>query len=242
MSRVDGGYMLDERSSFDPGGAAPASATAGDVSVGAVRRRRTKWIIPAVAAACYVLFTVAVHLRMLDPLDIAVRHASRNGEVWGPVQIRAARIVHWLQPTHVAAPLLAVAAGLSLIRRSLRPLVVTAVVAGVVIITTLGTKWVMAHTETDATPVAHGSFPSGHTVTVIVVVGLAVLLVRPGTRWGWILPASMGCLIGSALVLAWVHPATDVVGADLLAIGALGSAKASGLAHWASDRQRSSVG
>jgi hypothetical protein len=234
--------MLDERSSFDPGGAAPASATAGDVSVGAVRRRRTKWIIPTVAAACYVLFTVAVHLRMLDSLDMAVRHASHNGEVWGPVQMRAARIVHWLQPTHVAAPLLVVVAGLSLLRRSLRPLAVAALVGALVIITTLGTKWVMAHTETDATPVAHGSFPSGHTVSVIMAFGLLVLLLRPRTRWGWTLPALTGCLMGGAVVLAWVHPATDVIGALLLAVAALASARAVGLGEWACGSRKRSVG
>jgi membrane-associated phospholipid phosphatase len=246
MNRVDGGYMLDERA-FDPGSAAPATAggdlrCAGEGTAGATKRRRTKWIIPAVAAACYVLFTVAVHLRMLDPLDIAVRHASHNGEVWGPVQIRAARIVHWLQPTHVAAPLLLIVTGLSLLRRSLRPLAVTAVVGGLVIITTLGTKWVMAHTETDATSVAHGSFPSGHTVSVIMAFGLLVLLLRPRTRWGWMLPALTGCLMGSAVILAWVHPVTDVIGAGLLAAAALAGATAAGLRNWARGSRKRSVG
>jgi hypothetical protein len=153
--------------------------------------RRTKWIIPLGAITCYALLTLAVHLRILDALDIAVRSASRPGDVWGPVQIRAARIVHWLQPVHLAAPLLLVVAVLSMLRRSLRPFAVMAVVGGLVIIVALGTKWVMAHTETDATPVAHGSFPSGHVVSVIIVFGLVVLLFRPCTRWAWMVPASM---------------------------------------------------
>lgn len=237
MSRVAGGYMVhgraDSRASSEPGSAAPPSAS---------RRWRIKWIIPLGVTACYLAFALAVHLRMLDSLDMAVRRASHAGEVWGPVQIRAARIVHWLQPTHVALPLLLFVAALSVLRRSLRPFAVVALVSVPVIIVTLGTKWLMAHTETKATPVGHGSFPSGHTVTVIVVFGLAVLLLRPGTRWGWVLPAFMGCLIGAVLVLAWVHPATDVIGAGLLAAAALTGTQAARLGHWATVRGGASDG
>ena len=253
MSRVDGGHMVhertDNRASFDRGSAAPASAatgvgsrSAGDRIVGASRRWRTKWIIPLGVTACYLVFALAVQLRLLDSLDLAVRRGAGTGEVWGLVQIRAARVVHWLEPTHLALLLLLLVVVLSLVRRSLRPFAVVAVVGVPVIVVTLGSKWLMAHTETDATPVAHGSFPSGHTVTAIVVVGLGVLLLRPGTRCGWILPALMGCLIGSALVLAWVHPATDVIGAGLLAAAALTAARAASLGQWPRDRQGRSVG
>jgi undecaprenyl-diphosphatase len=223
MSWFDGGYTAQERTA------------AGIVS--ANRRGRTKWIIPVVVAACYAVFTLAVHLRLLDFLDVAVRSAAHAGQVWGPVQIRAARIVHGLQPAHLVVPLVLVVVVLSLVRRSLRPLAVMAVVGGLVMIVTLGTKWLMAHTETTATPVAHGSFPSGHAVSVIVVFGIVVLLLRPRTRWGWILPAIMGCLMGWALIVASVHPATDVMGACLLAAASLVGARAGGLGQWASDRQ-----
>jgi membrane-associated phospholipid phosphatase len=114
-------------------------------------------------------------------------------------------------------------------------------VGGPVIIVTLGTKWVMAHTETDAMPVAHGSFPSGHTVSVIVAFGLVALLLRPRTRWGWVLPGVMGCLMAWAVLVAAVHPATDVLGAGLLAIAAVGSARATGLGQWACDRRTTKV-
>jgi hypothetical protein len=227
MSWFDGGYTAQERT------AAGIVRTNG--------RGRTKWIIPVAVAACYVLFTLAVHLRMLDFLDLAVRSAAHAGHVWGPVQIRAARIVHGLQPPHLVVPLVLVVVVLSLVRRSLRPLAVMAVVGGLVITVTLGTKWLMAHTETTATPVAHGSFPSGHAVSIIIVFGIVVLLLRPGTRWGWMLPAVMGCLMAWALIVASVHPATDVVGAILLAVAALGAAKAAGLGQWASDRRAKRV-
>jgi membrane-associated phospholipid phosphatase len=68
-----------------------------------------------------------------------------------------------------------------------------------------------------------------------------VLLVRPRTRWGWMLPALTGCLMGGAVILAWVHPATDVIGALLLAVAALASVRAAGLGMWASDRQAQRV-
>jgi membrane-associated phospholipid phosphatase len=249
MSRLDGGYTAHERTdhrvSFDRGGAVSAPSVAGrpprpadDGVVELTKRGRTRWIISVGITACYALFALGVHLRMLDAVDIAVRGVYGPVEVWGPLERRADLVVRGLQPTHLALPLLLVVAVLSLLRRSLRPFAVMAVVGGLVIIATLGTKWVMAHTETGATPVGHGSFPSGHAVSVIVVFGLVVLLLRPSTRWGWMLPAVMGCLMGWALVIAAVHPASDVLGAGLLAIAALGSARAAGLGQWASDRQR----
>jgi membrane-associated phospholipid phosphatase len=204
-------------------------------------RWRTKWIIPLGVSACYLAFALAVQMGILDSLDMAVRRATQTGVFWGPEQIRAARVVYWLQPAHLGLPLLLLVAALSLVRRSLRPFVVAAVVSVPVIVVTLATKWVMARTETNATPIPHGSFPSGHTVTAIVVVGVAVLLLSPGTRWRWILPTFMGCVIGSALVFAWVHPATDVIGAGLLALAALTGAQAAGMGEWARFRQTRSV-
>jgi membrane-associated phospholipid phosphatase len=253
MSRLDGGYTAhertDHRASFEGGGAisAPAVANrrarpAGDDIVGMTRRRRTQWIIPVAVTACYALFALGVHLRMLDSLDLAVRSATHVGEVWGPMQIRAAHVVRGLSPAHLAVPLLLIVLVVSLLRRSLRPLAVMAVVGGLSIFVTLGTKWVMAHSEGNQLPVAHGSFPSGHTVSVIVAFGLAVLLLRPGTRWGWLLPAFIGSLMGWAIVVAAVHPATDVLGAGLLGIAVLGSARAAGLGQWASRRQAKRAG
>jgi membrane-associated phospholipid phosphatase len=253
MSRLDGGYTAhertDHRASFDRGGAVSGASVArrrtrpaGDGVVGVTKRARTRWIIPVGVIACYALFALGVHLRMLDALDMAVRSASRPGDVWGPLQIRAAQVVHGLQPARLALPLLLLVAVLSLFRRSLRPLAVMAVVGVPVAIVTLGTKYVMAHSDPSTTPVGHGSFPSGHMVSIIIVFGLVVLLLRPRTRWGWMLPAVVGSLMGCALVLAAVHPATDVMGAGLLAVAALASARAAGLGQWASDPKAKQAG
>ena len=111
---------------------------------------------------------------------------------------------------------------------------VTIVVGVPVVIVTLGSKWVMAHWDPGTVPVGHGSFPSGHAVSTITAFGLVVLLLRPGTRWGWMLPAVMGCVMGCALIIASVHPATDVIGAGLLVTAVLTWAAAARLGQWAS--------
>jgi hypothetical protein len=196
-------------------------------------RRRGRWLVSLGAFIGYALFAVAVHLRLLDGLDVAVRHAAIPGGVWGPTQIRAGRVVDALAPTHLAVPLLAVVLGLSLFRRSLRAFVVLAMVGIPVVVVTLGSKWAMAHADPGTVPVGHGSFPSGHMVSIVIAFGVAVLLCRPSTRWGWLLPAAMGGVMGSALILASVHPATDVIGAGLLAAGALAAATTAGLGRWA---------
>jgi undecaprenyl-diphosphatase len=189
-----------------------------------------------------VLFAVVVHLRLLDRLDVAVRDASRPGGVWGPMQIRAAHLADALQPTHVVLAILLIVAGVSMFRHSLRPLVTALVVGLPVAVVTLVTKWVMAYSESRATPVAHGSFPSGHTVGVVIVFGLVVLLFRPGARWSWLLPVLLGCVMGSALILAGIHPVTDVIGAGLLSAAALCGACAAGLGQWSNGRPARSVG
>jgi len=47
--------------------------------------------------------------------------------------------------------------------------------------------------------------------------------------------------MGCALVLADIHPATDVIGAGLLAVAALAGASAVRLGQWASVRQTEKV-
>jgi membrane-associated phospholipid phosphatase len=204
-------------------------------------RRRGRWLVPLGALIGYAVFAGAVHLRLLDGLDVAVRQVAIPGGIWGPTQIRANHVVDTLAPTHLAVPLLAVVLGLCLFRRSLRAFVVLALVGVPVVVVTLGSKWAMAHADPGTVPVGHGSFPSGHLVSIVLAFGVAVLLCRPGTRWGWLVPVAMGCLMGSALVLAAVHPATDVIGAGLLAAGALAAATTAGLGTWANATRPSSA-
>lgn len=239
MSRTDGGGTTHARTTRQPSSRPVGSSTASAAARPARenRRRSVKWLIPLGVTACYVLFAVAVHLRLLDSFDLALRNAARPGGVWGPPQIRATRVAEALQPVHVAWALLLVAVVLCVLRSSLRPIAVAVTVGVPVAIVTRGTKWVMAHSDPATAPVAHDSFPSGHTVSVIVAFGLVVLLLRVPTRWGWMPPTLMGCLMGSALVLADIHPASDVIGGGLLALAGLASAQTAGLGQWASTRQ-----
>lgn len=224
---------------FGPADATSSSAGAG--LIGVVIGRWRRWIVPVGVVMCYALFAVAVHFGKLDSLDLAVRRMVRPTDAWGLLQIRAARVVNDLKPTHVAISLLLFTAVLSLLRRSLRPFVVVAIIGVPAAIVAFGTKWIMGHTYRGATPDGHSSFPSGHTLAFVIAFGLLVLLLRPGTRWGWLLPALMGCLIGCAVVLAWVHPATDVIGGGLLAAAALSGATAARLGQWASHRRPRSL-
>jgi hypothetical protein len=148
MSRLDRGYAAHERTDRRPAADHPAEGAE------APGRRRTRWIVPAGVTAIYALFSLAVHLRMLDHLDLAVRDASRPGGVWGPLQVRSDRLVKELRPTHVGLPMLLIVAVLSIARRSLRPILAVAVVGTPVAVVTLGTKWAMAHSEANPAPIA----------------------------------------------------------------------------------------
>lgn len=205
-------------------------------------RRPPKWTVPAVLAACYAVFAVAVHLRLFDSVDVAVRDASRPGDVWGPLQVRAAGVVRQFDPVRITWALVLTTAMFSALRRSVRPLAVVGVIGLLVAMVTLGTKWLMARSSSATTPVGHSSFPSGHTVSVLIAFGLLVLLLQPGGRRTWILPAFAASVVGSALVISQIHPATDVVGAALLAVAALSGAQAAGLVRWANATDRSGSG
>lgn len=217
----------DQRSHLPDAGSGPPDAAM------LWRRPRRTWAVPLAALAGYGLFAVAVHLRLLDDLDIAAMHAARPGGVWGPTQERASRVVDAFEPIHVAVPLSLVVAAACVGRRSLRPCAVMALVGVPVVMVTIVTKRVMTHWDPSISPVAHGSFPSGHMASAVTACGIVVLLLLPGTRWGWALPVAAGGVMGVALVLASVHPATDVLGAGLLTVSALTAATAARLGQWA---------
>jgi membrane-associated phospholipid phosphatase len=73
-----------------------------------------------------------------------------------------------------------------------------------------------------------GSFPSGHTITIILCLGLAVLLL-PGVGWWiWLVPVAGGILMGASLLVEGTRWTTDIVGGALLAACVLAAASASG--------------
>jgi len=116
-------------------------------------------------------------------------------------------------------------------------------VGGVWLVTvalTLAAKMAVGRPDTGGfTDNLGGSFPSGHTISVIVCFGLAVLVLQPRASWWlWLIPALLGCVMGASLVIQSAHWVTDVLGAGLLATGVLIAVSASGWCQWSQRRQR----
>ena len=84
-----------------------------------------------------------------------------------------------------------------------------------------------------------GSFPSGHTVAVMVCLGVGVLLTHPRAgRWVWLIPAAGGGIVGASMLLQAAHWSTDVLGGALLATGVLAVVIASGWNRWLHQQRR----
>lgn len=166
-------------------------------------------------------------------MDSSVLRLARPRDSWGSAQERASVLVEALRPAVAFWPLMIVALVASVIRRSIRP----AVLAGTCgLLTTAAvalTKIAMARPDPHDAKIHGGSFPSGHTVVLVVASGLTLLLVRVDPpRWVWAVPAVLGGVMGAALVVAGAHWTTDVVGGGLLGAAVLATVSASGLARW----------
>jgi membrane-associated phospholipid phosphatase len=189
---------------------------------------RRSWVAWGSAGA-FIALAIAVHLGLLDRFDLIARAWARPGDVWGAAQMRADFVVEGLRPIVVAGLLAVFTAACCVQRRSLRP---AAFVGGVCLATgalTIAVKIIMGRPDTHGfVGNDGGSFPSGHVIVVMVGVGLAVLIARPGAgRWVWIIAALAGGLMGVCLQLQAAHWLTDLVGGSLLAVLVLSVATAS---------------
>jgi membrane-associated phospholipid phosphatase len=201
----------------------------------------TRWWIALGSLAGFTALAVAVHLGLLHTFDATIRLWMQPDGVWGTTQERADLVVHALRPEWVAGLLLALSAGYCVKRRSLRPLVFVGGVGLLTVALTLGTKAAMARPDPHGQVVNSngGSFPSGHTVAVMVCLGVAVVLVHPRAgRWVWLIPAAGGGLMGASMLVQAAHWSTDVVGGALLATGVLAVVIASGWSRWLHQHQR----
>lgn len=209
-------------------------------------QRRSPWLLPGVLALILAFLTASVlaHSPVLD-VDRWIRSAVQ-------AQAHSARF-RWLEGyrhapiyllvdlgnNQVAVPVLGLGALVAAIRdRSVRPLL--AAVVGVVLLlgTVIPAKILIGRAGPGLPPVAHGAmgvFPSGHSSTSSVCLGLAAMLLARGLP-GWArravltIMATVCFLVGAALIWGDYHWFTDVVaGWALAALIVMAALRATGL-------------
>jgi membrane-associated phospholipid phosphatase len=197
-----------------------------------------RWRIALGLAGAFAALAVSVRLGLVNAMDLIIRAWARPDDVWGPAQQWSDVVVEGLRPAVLAALLAAFTIAYSVKHRSVRPL---AFVAGVCLATlaiTVATKITVGRLNPHGVVGNDGgSFPSGHTITVVVCLGLCVLMAQPRTsRWAWLIPAFGAGLMGGSLLLQAAHWFTDIVGGGLLATAVLAIAIASGGSRWIHDQ------
>ena len=134
----------------------------------ATRSPRLRWVPTAGWFAAFVLLTGCVALGVTDGLDLRVFAWARPHDEWALGQVRWAHVVHALRPPVIAAAVAAVAGAVCLVRRTVRPALVPAAAVATAALVTLLVKVALARPDPHATGTGHGgSFPSGHTVSVV---------------------------------------------------------------------------
>ncbi len=221
----------------DTGGAPPPGRAEGHdlgtTSSTTGRPARARAVASASGVALLVLALV-VHLGPTQRFDEAFRQWARPDDVWGPLQVRVDVIVEGLRPVLALLLLAVVTAVAALARRSLRPLVVTAAAGLFLVTVTVGIKVLLHRPDPHGALSDHGgSFPSGHTATVVVCAGLATMLLRPGARsWWWLPTLLLGTSMAAALVVQAAHWVTDVIGGGLVGVMVLATVAALGADRW----------
>jgi membrane-associated phospholipid phosphatase len=215
--------------------------------------RRTPWLLPGVLALILAFLTVSVlaHSPVLD-VDRWIRGAVQaqadsprfrwlEGYRHAPIYVLVD-----LGNNQVAVPVLGLSVLIAAIRdRSVRP--VLAAMVGLVLLlgTVIPAKIVIGRAGPGLPPVAHGAlgvFPSGHSATSSVCLGLAAVLLARGMP-GWprravlTIMATVCFFVGAALIWGDYHWFTDVVaGWALAALIVMAALRATGLSRKARGR------
>jgi len=198
------------------------------------------WSIALVSMCAFTALAFAVHFGVLNNLDMIIREWARPADVWGPAQLWADLVIEGLRPAVLAALLPLFTLGYSIKRRSLRPVAFVSVAALATVAVTAATKIAVGRLNPHG-DVGNdgGSFPSGHTIAVVVCLGLGVLMLQPPVgRLVWLIPAFGGFLMGASLLLQAAHWSTDIAGGGFLATGVLAIMIASGASHWVHGQTR----
>lgn len=184
--------------------------------------RMSRLLVAAVALAAFALLVVAVALGITEPLDERVRDAFRPGDVWGPRQLWADGVVEWLNPSKTLTGFAALVLGLAVVRRSWGPLSYALVLLAVAGVPAAVVKVTMGRTDPHHELSSAGSFPSGHTLVLLVCLGGGLLLLRDHPAWAeWLSVAVIDAAMASALLVQAAHWFTDVVAGALLGVAAL---------------------
>ncbi len=194
-------------------------------------RPRGTVLLTSVSAIGFVVLAMLVAFHATDHIDVAVRGSFRPHDVWGLPKRRADRLVEDARPRNMAALLALVGVGASLRRRSWRPLVYATLVGSGSAVLTQGFKILLGRPDPNYQTFPHsGSFPSGHTVSVIVCLGGALLVLRAQTHWWeWVFVGLGGLAMSLALLVEAAHWFTDIVGGALLAVTMLAATAGSPL-------------
>jgi membrane-associated phospholipid phosphatase len=209
-------------------------------------RRRPPWLLPGCLTLLLALLTfdvvtdgplVGVDQRIRRVVE-SQAHSARWHWVGGGGHAPAVLLTQ-LGNNQVAVPLLALAALIVAIRhRSVRPLIAAVIGVTLLLGTVIPAKILIARAGPGLPPVAHGAmgvFPSGHTATSSVCLGLAALLLARGqpdwARRAVLAVMAVVCfLVGAALIWGDYHWFTDVVaGWALAALIVMAALRATGL-------------
>lgn len=189
-------------------------------------RSRGPVALAIIGAASFVMLAVLVATHATQGFDDAARGFFRPHDEWGQLQLRADVVVEGLKPRNIAPLLALVAIVVSLRRSSWRPVVYAATIGGAAGLLTVLSKLLLERPDThnDVTW-AGGSFPSGHTMSVLVFLGFVVLVWHERSRWWeWVVVTLVGLGMGLSLLVQAAHWFTDVIGGLLLALTVLATA------------------
>jgi membrane-associated phospholipid phosphatase len=219
--------------------------------------RRSPWLVPGGLLLVLALLTINVLAGgPLVSVDRRIRQATAaqaNSATWhwiGGGSHAPARLLVQLGNNQVAVPVLVLCALIVAFRhRSVRPLLSAAVGVALLLATVIPAKILIARAGPGLPPVAPGAlgvFPSGHTATSSVCLGLGVLLLAPdladrARRAAVAVMAALCFLVGVALIWCDDHWFTDVVaGWALAALIVMAALRITGLGGNSSS-QRSAV-
>ena len=172
-----------------------------------------------VCAVLFAVLTLLVVTGVSDGLDTLVARHFRPVREWGEAQDRYAPWITYLAPPRMLTVLAVVCVGVSLWKRSWRPVAFGVLTALVSAAATLAVKALLARPDPlGGVSPDGGSYPSGHMVVVVASVAGCLLVVHPRVRWwSWLVLAAPCSLMAVSLVVTTQHWVSDVLGGALLA-------------------------